>query len=116
MFKKFKFRYGIALLLLLCVFVATLSWGYSQNTKFPLVDRVLAFVMSISLDHAQNHTGQYVELTQDQLAESQATAEMNEALMMQPTVQRVLQLSTETLDESFRKLATYDDNQYGNPG
>jgi len=79
---------------LLCVFVAALSWVHSQNPNQPGLAKVL----------------------EAQLAEAKAAANMHETLQMLPTVSRVLALSTETLDESFRKLATYGDGQYFEPG
>ena len=110
----------IALLLLLCVCAASLTWVYSQNASLPLVNRVIAFVMSISLDQAQNANlppaNQIVELSEDQFAEITANQQKYETLRMQPTVDRVARLGSETLDESFLKLGIYDDGQYFRPG
>jgi len=110
----------IALVLLLCVFAASLTWVYSQNASLPFVDRVIAYVMSISMDNSQNANlppaNQLIELTEDQFDEFMAN-QQNENPPMHPVVaKRVLQLSSETLDESFRKLASYDDGQYVHPG
>ena len=107
-------------MLLLCVFAASLTWVYSQNSNLPFVDRVIAYVMSISLDQAQNANlppvNQVVELTEEEFAEFMANLQ-NENLAMHPeAAKRVLQLGTETLEASFRKLATYDDGQYSYPG
>ena len=119
MLKRIKLWYCIPVLFL-CVLVATLSLVHSQYANITPVDRVLAFVMSLSINQAQNaNLPSDVKLTQEQYADIQATldmAEMRENLQMQPIVQRVQQLSTETLDESFRKLATYDNGQYNEPG
>ena len=96
MFKRIHFRYCVPLLLL-CVFAVTLSLVHSQNVSRQTRVRV-------------------VDYSEEEIANILANAEMQETIQMLPTAQRVLLLSTETLDESFRKLATYDDGQYFEPG
>lgn len=91
MFKQINLWYCIPPFLIFCVFVATLSLVHSQNTSSK-------------------------KNPEEELAEIKANAEMLENVQMWPTAQRVLLLSTETLEESFRKLAAYDDGQYFEPG
>ena len=90
MFKRSNLWYSVPPILLLCVFVATFTLVHSQNANYSNYEALLA--------------------------ENRATTEMYETIQMLPATQRVLLLSTETLDESFRKLGEYDDGQYFNPG
>ena len=96
MFKRINFRYCVPLVLF-SVFAVTLSLVHSQNVNRQTRVRV-------------------VDYSEEEIANIRANAEMQETIQMLPTAQRVLLLSTETLDESFRKLATYDDGQYFEPG
>ena len=96
MFKRINFRYCVPLLLF-SVFAVALSLVHSQNVSRQTRVRV-------------------VDYSEEQLANLMANFEVQETIQMLPTAQRVLLLSTETLDESFRKLATYDDGQYFEPG
>jgi len=92
MLKRINLWYCLPPFFILCIFVATLSLVHSQNRS------------------RQNPT------FEDQLAELKTNQEIVEMVKMGPIAGRVLALSTETLHESFLKLATYDDDQYGSPG
>ena len=109
MFKRINLWYCFPPFLILCVFVAALSFVHSQNGSS---QKIVARIGSPD--------GQVIELNEEEyatfLAEQKATEEMYEAMRMEPIARRILLLSTETLDESFLKLATYDDGQYFEPG
>ena len=94
MFKRISLWYSVPPLLVLCVFAATFSFVHSQNTSRPTPANVAAA----------------------KIADIKNNAAITESFQMLPTSQRVLLLSTETLDESFQKLAAYDDGQYFEPG
>ena len=94
MFKRISLWYSVPPLLILCVFAATFSFVHSQNANRPTPADVAAA----------------------KIADIKNNAAITESFQMLPTSQRVLLLSTETLDESFQKLAAYDDGQFFEPG
>lgn len=71
------------------------------------------FAVAITLVHSQNGSRQDSIDAEAELKTNQEIAEFYQSF---PTMQRTLLLSTETLDQSFRKLAEYDDGQYFEPG
>ena len=93
-------------LLIFCVFVVMYSLVHSQNGNR----------QNLSVQVTPLPGIQVTQRTEAEIAEIKATQEMDEAIQMAPTASRVLSLSTETLEESFLKLATYDDGQYFQPG
>lgn len=87
------------------------------RSSLPVLFILCVFVMSLSLVRSQNENGQNSE-DQDAAFRKMLREHQESAIkdQMAPTVSRNKQLRKETLEESFRKLALYDDDQYGSPG